>query len=67
MYDIDCDGKAEVLTKGANGTIFGDNKVLTYTDNTTAFILALDGKTGAEKARIEIPHDLDNVWWPNGM
>jgi len=65
-YDLDCDGKAEVIVKGANGTIFGDNKVLTYTNNTTAFILALDGKTGAERARIEVPHDLDNTWWPTG-
>jgi rhamnogalacturonan endolyase len=61
-YDIDCDGKAEVLVKGANGTIFGDGKVLSHSDNTTGFILALDGKTGAEKARIEVPHDLDDVW-----
>jgi hypothetical protein len=29
-YDIDCDGIAEVLVKGANGTIFGDGKVLEH-------------------------------------
>ena len=65
-YDIDCDGKAEVLVKGANGTIFGDGKVLSHSNDTAAFILAIDGKTGAEKARIEVPHDLDNVAPPTG-
>ena len=65
-YDIDCDGKAEALVKGANGTIFGDGKVLTAANNLTEYILALDGMTGAEKARIEVPHDLDATWQPTG-
>jgi rhamnogalacturonan endolyase len=61
-YDIDCDGYGEALVKGANGTIFGDGKVLTAPNNTNGYLLALDGKTGAEKARIEVPHDLDKTW-----
>lgn len=36
--------------------------MLEHSNDTAGFILALDGKTGAEKARIEVPHDLDGTW-----
>jgi hypothetical protein len=59
VYDIDSDGKAELILKAANGTIFGDGQVLTHTNDTDMFIVAVDGVTGAEKgARVIVPNDL---------
>ena len=49
VYDIDSDGKAELILKAANGTIFGDGQTLTHTNDTDMFIVAVDGVTGAEK------------------
>ena len=58
VYDIDSDGKAELILKAANGTVFGDGKTLTWTNDTDAFIVAIDGVTGAEKGtRILVPND----------
>jgi hypothetical protein len=61
-YDIDCDGFGEAICKGANGTIFGDGKVFSAPNNTNGYIMALDGRTGALKSSIEVPHDLDKTW-----
>jgi len=59
VYDIDSDGKAELILKAANGTIFGDGQVLTHTNDKDMFIVAVDGKTGAEKGkRCLVPDDL---------
>jgi hypothetical protein len=59
VYDIDSDGKAELILKAANGTIFGDGQVLTHTNDTDMFIVAVDGVTGAEKGtRVIVPNDL---------
>jgi rhamnogalacturonan endolyase len=68
VYDIDCDGKGELLLKVANGTIFGDNKVLNATTNANdAFITAIDGMTGAEKGtRILVPNDNPTIGVPTG-
>jgi len=58
VYDIDSDGKGEFLVKAANGTIFGDGKTLTASNDTDAFIVAVDGVTGAEKGtRVLVPND----------
>jgi rhamnogalacturonan endolyase len=58
VFDIDSDGKGEFLVKAANGTIFGDGKTLSWTNDTDAFIVAVDGVTGAEKGtRILVPND----------
>jgi hypothetical protein len=59
-YDIDCDGKGEVILKVGNGTIFGDGKVLNASTNKDdAWITAIDGVTGAEKGtRCIVPDDL---------
>jgi rhamnogalacturonan endolyase len=59
VFDIDSDGKGEFLVKAGNGTIFGDGKVLNATTNANdAFIVAVDGVTGAEKGtRIAVPND----------
>jgi len=65
VYDIDCDGKAELLLRGANGMIFGDKKVLNASTNQKdMFIVAVDGPTGAEKGtRCAVPTDLGT--WGN--
>jgi rhamnogalacturonan endolyase len=58
VFDIDSDGKGEFLVKAANGTIFGDNKTLTAPNDTDAYIVAVDGVTGAEKGtRVLVPND----------
>lgn len=58
VYDLDLDGKAEVITIAARGTVFGDGKVLeAQTDDVQQYICVLDGMTGAEKARAEVPRD----------
>lgn len=56
VYDLDSDGLAEVIVKSANGVTFGDGTTLNYGDDLTQFISILDGFTGAEKARIELPN-----------
>jgi len=61
VYDLDSDGKAEVIVKSANGVTFGDGSMLNYSDNVTQFISILDGITGAEKARILLPNPWKNA------
>jgi rhamnogalacturonan endolyase len=63
VYDIDSDGKGELILKVANGTIFGDGKVLNESTNPNdAWITAIDGMTGAEKGtRIIVPNDLASI------
>jgi rhamnogalacturonan endolyase len=60
VYDIDSDGKAELILRGGNGMIFGDGKVLNAsTTQTDSFIVAVDGVTGAEKGKeVAVPQDL---------
>jgi rhamnogalacturonan endolyase len=58
VSDLDCDGQAEVAIRTANGSVFGDGSVLAYPQNDDAqFISVLDGSTGAERARIQVPTD----------
>lgn len=57
VYDLDCDGKAEVVVRTANGVTFGDGGTLVHPNNNVQFISVLDGMTGAERARIQIPTD----------
>lgn len=56
VYDMDGDGKAEVLLKTSNGTILGDGTVVTAANDTIEYISVLDGLTGAEKARATVPN-----------
>jgi rhamnogalacturonan endolyase len=60
VFDIDSDGKGEVVLRGGNGMIFGDGKVLAAsTTQTDSFIVAIDGVTGAEKGKeCPVPQDL---------
>ena len=61
VYDMDGDGKAEVLLKTASGVTFGDGQKLTYSDPNVQFISVIDGMTGAERARAEIPNNYMSV------
>jgi rhamnogalacturonan endolyase len=56
VYDLDSDGRAEVIIKSANGVVFGNGQTLNVGDNTTQFISVLNGLTGAERARATIPN-----------
>ena len=56
VYDLDGDGRAEVILKSANGVKFGDGATLSHGDEVTQFISVLDGQTGREKARAELPN-----------
>ncbi|MFA9388540.1 MAG: autotransporter-associated beta strand repeat-containing protein [Prolixibacteraceae bacterium] len=57
VFDLDTDGKSEVIIKSANGTRFGDGNTLTHTNNTQNFVSVLNGETGAELARASLPAD----------
>ena len=58
VYDLDGDGKAEVLLRTANGVLFGNGATLSYpTNNNIQFISVLSGMTGAERARVQVPTD----------
>ncbi|MEY2869709.1 MAG: hypothetical protein RIR01_2209, partial [Bacteroidota bacterium] len=54
VYDINEDGKAEVIIRTANGVKFGDGTVLSYPSNDNVqFISVLNGMTGAEMSRTQ--------------
>jgi fibronectin-binding autotransporter adhesin len=54
VYDINGDGKAEVLIRTANGVKFGNGAVLSYPANDDVqFISVLNGMTGAEISRTQ--------------
>lgn len=57
VYDLDSDGRAEVVIKSAHGVVFGNGQTLTHGDNVSQFISVLDGLTGAERARAPVPND----------
>jgi rhamnogalacturonan endolyase len=63
VFDIDSDGKGEVILRGGNGMIFGDGKTLNAsTTQTDSFIVAIDGVTGAEKGKeCAVPQDLKST------
>jgi hypothetical protein len=57
VYDLDGDGKAEIITKIANGVKFGDGNVWNNSSDTKQWIAVLDGMTGALKRYCPIPDD----------
>lgn len=57
VYDLDGDGKAEVITKIANGVVFGDGNTWSNSSNTKQWLAVLDGATGALKRYAAIPDD----------
>ena len=56
VYDLDSDGRSEVIIKSAQGVTFGDGKAVEEGDDLQQFISVLDGRTGAEVARSPIPN-----------
>ncbi|RYD17569.1 MAG: hypothetical protein EOP88_25885, partial [Verrucomicrobiaceae bacterium] len=57
VYDMDGDGKSEVVLKTSNGVVFGDGTTATggASDN-VQFLSIVNGLTGAELARATIPN-----------
>lgn len=58
VYDMDCDGYADVLLRVADGVVFGDGKKFSHKYQAIAVI---DGRTGKLKASADIPTDYKNV------
>ncbi|RYD61560.1 MAG: hypothetical protein EOP83_16725, partial [Verrucomicrobiaceae bacterium] len=57
VYDMDGDGKAEVLLRTSNGVVFGNGAVASGgASNNVQFLSVLDGMTGAELARATAPN-----------
>lgn len=62
VYDMDCDGYADVLLRIADGVTFGDGQKFTYSSDTQAqFIAVIDGRTGALKDYTPVPDDFKSV------
>jgi hypothetical protein len=57
VYDFDSDGRAEVAVRIANGVTFGDGQKFTHSNDNEQFIAILDGRTGALRARAQLPTD----------
>jgi hypothetical protein len=55
VYDLDGDGKAEVVLKVANGVKFGDGSTFTDSDNEKQYIAVLNGTTGTPLATRAFP------------
>ena len=55
VYDLDGDGKAEVVVRTANGVVFSNGTTLAAPNNEVQYISIIDGLTGVEKARATVP------------
>ena len=62
VYDLDGDGKAEVIVRTAKGVTFGDGAVATAPDDTTQYLSIINGLTGHEMTRATIT----NLWPADG-
>lgn len=59
VYDIDCDGYAEVMIRIADGVTFGDGTVYSNTSHANAQAIAVvDGMTGALQDTAPVPDDM---------
>ena len=61
VYDLDGDGKAEVVLKIANGVTLGDGTVWTSDNDNKQWFAVLDGMTGKLLASCPIPDDYISV------
>jgi hypothetical protein len=57
VYDLDSDGRAEVILKTANRTILGNGATVQAPNDNQQFLSILDGMSGAERGRILLPQD----------
>ncbi|MFC7259182.1 rhamnogalacturonan lyase family protein [Streptomyces lutosisoli] len=57
VYDLDSDGKAEVLVHTADGTTFADGSKVTADSPANQFISVIDGERGTERTRQPVPDD----------
>jgi len=57
VYDLDGDGRSEVLVHTANGTTFADGAQVTANSPANQFISVIDGATGVERTRQPVPDD----------
>jgi hypothetical protein len=56
VYDLDGDGRAEVILRTARGVVLPDGTVIPGPDDNTQYISILDGLTGRERARDTVPN-----------
>lgn len=61
VYDLDMDGKAEVITKIANGVVLGDGTKWSNASNVKQWIAVLDGATGKIRSTVQIPEDYISI------
>ena len=61
VYDLDSDGRAEVILKTANGVVFGDGTTLEDSNDDAQYISVLNGITGAEEVRAPVPQDYISI------
>ncbi|MBE6854538.1 MAG: hypothetical protein E7501_02665 [Ruminococcus sp.] len=57
VYDIDCDGYAEVMVRIADGVTFGDGSVYSNSVTNGQAIAVIDGMTGALQDTAPVPDD----------
>ncbi|MFT4176081.1 MAG: carbohydrate-binding protein [Luteolibacter sp.] len=57
VYDLDGDGRAEVILRSADGVVFGNGTTLSGLGTNQQAISVINGLTGAERARANIPTD----------
>ncbi|WP_346779789.1 hypothetical protein [Streptomyces sp. S3(2020)] len=57
VFDLDSDGKAEVLVHTADGTTFADGSKVSAASPANQFVSVIDGLTGTERTRQPVPDD----------
>ncbi|MBR2087609.1 MAG: family 43 glycosylhydrolase [Oscillospiraceae bacterium] len=61
VYDMDCDGIADICLRIADGVTFGDGKKYTNSNSQAQEIAVIDGRTGSLKASAPVPQDYVNI------
>lgn len=56
VYDLDGDGRSEVIVRTADGTVLPGDATVTATNDTLQYLSILNGLTGTERARALIPN-----------
>ena len=61
VYDMDCDGYADICLRIADGVTFGDGKKYANANKQAQEIAVIDGRTGSLKASAPVPQDYVKV------